>query len=64
MEVISRTYKRHEKIMGVAGIYDSHDMHDWAINQLGVRFLLGGQDAAILARGAKEPMAAISKVPK
>ncbi|KAF6817924.1 HpcH/HpaI aldolase [Colletotrichum plurivorum] len=64
MEVISRACKRHGKIMGLAGIYDSHEMHDWAINQLGVRFLLGGQDSAILARGAKETMAAISKVPK
>ncbi|KAF4890171.1 4-hydroxy-2-oxo-heptane-1,7-dioate aldolase [Colletotrichum fructicola] len=64
METISQACKKHGKIMGLAGIYDDHELHDWAINQLGVRFLLGGQDSAILARGAKETMAAILKVPK
>ncbi|KAK2776498.1 aldolase [Colletotrichum kahawae] len=64
METISRACKKHGKIMGLAGIYDDHELHDWAINQLGVRFLLGGQDSAILARGAKETMTAISKVPQ
>ncbi|KAF4416538.1 4-hydroxy-2-oxo-heptane-1,7-dioate aldolase [Colletotrichum fructicola] len=64
METISQACNKHGKIMGLAGIYDDHELHDWAINQLGVRFLLGGQDSAILARGAKETMAAILKVPK
>ncbi|KZL78793.1 HpcH/HpaI aldolase [Colletotrichum tofieldiae] len=64
MKVISQACKRHGKIMGLAGIYDNHELHDWAVNELGVRFLLGGQDSAILARGAKETMTAISKVPK
>ncbi|KAF3805668.1 hypothetical protein GCG54_00005707 [Colletotrichum gloeosporioides] len=64
METISQACEKHGKIMGLAGIYDDHELHDWAINQLGVRFLLGGQDSAILARGAKETMAAISKVPQ
>ncbi|KAF9872748.1 HpcH/HpaI aldolase [Colletotrichum karsti] len=64
MEIVSRACKKHGKIMGLAGIYENHDLHDWAINKLGVRFLLGGQDSAILAAGAKATMAAISQVPK
>ncbi|KAL0939633.1 HpcH/HpaI aldolase [Colletotrichum truncatum] len=64
MEKISEACKKHGKIMGLAGIYDNHELHDWAINHLGVRFLLGGQDSAILAKGVKAVMSAISKVPK
>ncbi|WYZ34161.1 hypothetical protein EsH8_I_000437 [Colletotrichum jinshuiense] len=64
METISRACKKYGKIMGLAGIYNNHELHDWAINELGVRFLLGGQDSAILAKGAKETMDAVAKVPK
>ncbi|KAI3529324.1 HpcH/HpaI aldolase [Colletotrichum abscissum] len=64
MEIVSRACKKHGKIMGLAGIYNNHELHDWAINELGVRFLLGGQDSAILARGAAETMAEIAKVQK
>lgn len=64
LEIISRACKEHGKIFGLAGIYDDHGLHDWAINELGARFLLGGQDSAMLARGAKETVAAIMKVPK
>ncbi|KAI3550916.1 HpcH/HpaI aldolase [Colletotrichum filicis] len=64
MEIVSRACKKHGKTMGLAGIYNNHELHDWAINELGVRFLLGGQDSAILARGAAETMAEIAKVQK
>lgn len=64
LETISKACKEHGKILGLAGIYDNHNLHDWAVNELGVRFLLGAQDSAILARGAKETMAAITKVLK
>lgn len=64
LEVVSKACKKHRKVFGLAGIYDNHDLHDWAINELGARFLLGGQDSAILARGAKETVAAIMKVPQ
>lgn len=62
LEVVSKACEKHGKVLGLAGIYDDHELHDWAINDLGVRFLLGGQDSAILARGAKETMLAITKV--
>lgn len=64
LKVVSKACKKHGKVLGLAGIYDDHELHDWSINDLGVRFLLGGQDSAILARGAKETMLAITKVPR
>lgn len=64
LETVSKACKKHGKIFGLAGIYDNHDFFDWAINELGARFLLGGQDSAMLARGAKETMTAVTKVPK
>lgn len=64
LEAVSKACKKHGKVFGLAGIYDNHDVHNWAINELGARFLLGGQDSAILARGAKETMAAIARVPQ
>ncbi|KAK1976395.1 HpcH/HpaI aldolase [Colletotrichum cereale] len=63
MEVVSQACKKHGKIMGLAGVYENHKLHDWAINKLGVRFPIGGQDSAILARGAKKTMVTISKIP-
>lgn len=63
LELVSQACRKHGKVLGLAGIYDDHELHDWAINELGVRFLLGGQDSAILARSAKETMAAITRVP-
>lgn len=64
LETVSKACKKHGKVFGLAGIYDNHDLHDWTINTLVARFLLGGQDSAILARGTKETVAAIMKVPQ
>ncbi|KAL4983172.1 Pyruvate/Phosphoenolpyruvate kinase-like domain-containing protein [Aspergillus falconensis] len=50
------------KIFGFAGVYDNAEVHDWVVNKLGARFLLGQQDSGFIAKGAKECMAAIKKI--
>jgi 2-keto-3-deoxy-L-rhamnonate aldolase RhmA len=40
-------------VFGLAGIYDRKDIHDFAVNKLGARFILGQQDSGVLAKGAK-----------
>jgi 2-keto-3-deoxy-L-rhamnonate aldolase RhmA len=56
---ISQACRKHLKIMGLAGIYDNAELHSWAINELGIGFILGGQDSGFIARAANESAAAI-----
>ncbi|KAL6798256.1 Pyruvate/Phosphoenolpyruvate kinase-like domain-containing protein [Trichoderma sp. SZMC 28012] len=53
LETVSGACKRHNKVMGLAGIYDNSAFQQWAVDVLGVRFILGQQDSGILARHAK-----------
>lgn len=53
LETVSGACKRHNKVMGLAGIYDNSAFQQWAVDELGVRFILGQQDSGILARHAK-----------
>jgi 2-keto-3-deoxy-L-rhamnonate aldolase RhmA len=50
------------KVFGFAGVYDNAEVHDWVVNNLGARFVLGQQDSGFIAKGAKECMAAIKKI--
>lgn len=64
LEKVSWAAKKHNKVFGLAGIYDRPDIHDWIINQLGARFMLGQQDSGILAKGAKSCALALNEVQK
>lgn len=52
LEKISRACREHGKIMGLAGIYDNYEIQNWAMNTLGVRFMLCQQDSGLIASGA------------
>lgn len=54
LEKISQACRQHGKIMGLAGIYDNAQIQDWAINTLGVRFMLCQQDTGLIANGTVE----------
>lgn len=56
---VSQACKRHRKIMGLAGIYNHPVLHDWAINELDVGFLLAGQDSGFIAKSAKDTLLGI-----
>lgn len=62
VEQVSSACKKFGKILGLAGIYENPALHDWAINTLGVGFILGQQDSGLLARSAKEVTAALTKI--
>ena len=51
LEKISKACHSHGKIMGVAGVYHNTEVQDWAINTLGVRFMLVEQDATLMFSG-------------
>lgn len=59
---VSAACKKHGKVMGLAGIYDQPDIHDWAIHSLGVRFMLCQQDSGLIAGGATKCLAAVANV--
>lgn len=50
------------KIFGFAGVYDNAEVHDWVVNKLGARFVLGQQDSGFIAKGAKECMDAMKRI--
>ncbi|KAL7933029.1 Pyruvate/Phosphoenolpyruvate kinase-like domain-containing protein [Trichoderma chlorosporum] len=54
LEAVSGACKRFHRIMGLAGIYDNPSFYRWAVDELGVRFILGQQDSGILAKYGKE----------
>lgn len=62
LETISKACKKHGKVMGLAGIYEDPEFHSWAINGLGVGFILGQQDSGLLARSAKEVSKALQDI--
>ena len=61
---VSRTCKEHDKILGLAGIYDKPEILWWALNELGVGWILGGQDASFIAKGANACMDVLKEVEK
>lgn len=62
LERVSRACVTHKKILGLAGIYGNIEIHDWAVNTLGARFILGQQDSGILVRAGKEVVDSLSKI--
>jgi len=61
---IAGACSRHGKILGLAGIYDKPEILRWAVQELGVGWILGGQDASFIARGAKVCMDGLREAEK
>jgi 2-keto-3-deoxy-L-rhamnonate aldolase RhmA len=59
LESVSKACKKNGKIMGLAGIYDQRDIHEWAINSLGVRYMLCQQDSGLIFGAGKKCAAAV-----
>lgn len=62
LEAVSAACKRHGKIFGLAGVYDAPELQRWVVGELGARFILGQQDSALLASGAKTCVASLDAV--
>lgn len=62
LQVVSEACRDNGKIFGLAGIYDDPVTQDWAINELGVRFMLVQQDTSLIAGGGKRAAAAVPLV--
>jgi 2-keto-3-deoxy-L-rhamnonate aldolase RhmA len=59
---VSRVCKAHGKIMALAGIYDREAILTWAVRELGVAWILGGQDASFVAKGAGACVGALTRI--
>ena len=62
LESVSNACRKNGKVMGLAGIYDQQDLHEWAINSLGVRYLLCQQDSGLIVGAGTKCRAAVPKV--
>ncbi|RSL64790.1 hypothetical protein CEP54_004590 [Fusarium duplospermum] len=63
VEKVSQVCRKHNKIFGVAGIYDNPTLHEWFINTLGARFMLVQQDLSLIAGGGQKAVRAIPPLP-
>lgn len=59
LEKVSQACKQHGKIMALAGIYDKPELQRWAVQDLGVGWMLGGQDASFIAKAASGTVQAL-----
>jgi 2-keto-3-deoxy-L-rhamnonate aldolase RhmA len=62
LEMVSAACRHHGKTMGLAGIYNNRELHDWAINTLNVRFMLCQQDSNLLAMAAIDCASAVARI--
>lgn len=62
LETVSEACRGHGKIMGLAGIYDHPDLHNWAVHKSGVKFIPAQQDSGWIAKGSKSCIAAMREV--
>jgi 2-keto-3-deoxy-L-rhamnonate aldolase RhmA len=62
LENISNAAKRQKKIFGLAGLYTRPDICKWAINELGVRYILGNLDIGLLATAARENVKSLKEL--
>ncbi|KAK4942379.1 hypothetical protein LTR10_017826 [Elasticomyces elasticus] len=64
LERVSDACKKHHKIMGLGGIYDRPELQKWAIDKLGVGFMLCQQDAGLITKGAKQCIESLKALQK
>lgn len=62
LEKVSSACHKHRKIFGLAGIYDSPELQDWALNTLGARFILVQQDSGVINGAGKKAADTISSI--
>lgn len=62
LDTVSKACRTHGKIFGLAGVYDDPLIQDWAINELGVRFILVQQDTSLISGGGKKAINAVPLV--
>ena len=62
LEKVSQACQSHGKVLGVAGVYNQPDVHEWVINTLGARFMLVTQDASLIAEGGPKAIQALPAV--
>ncbi|RDW94059.1 HpcH/HpaI aldolase family protein [Aspergillus mulundensis] len=59
LEKISQACHAHDKVFGVAGVYDNPELQGWIINGLGARFMLVQQDSSLLSIGGAKAVKAL-----
>ena len=62
IEKVSDACKKRGKVFGLAGVYDKPEIQDWAINTLGVRFMLVQQDISLISAGSIKAAVAVPQV--
>jgi len=59
---VSEACKKHNKVFGVAGVYEDAEVQDWLINTLGARYMLVHQDSSLITSGAAKAVKGVPEV--
>lgn len=62
LERVSQACRKSGKVFGLGGVYDNPEVQEWAINTLGVRYLLVQQDISLITSGGAKARNAVPSV--
>lgn len=59
VQTVGDACRKNSKVLGVAGVYDNAEIHNWMLNEVGVGFMLLAQDGSSIASGAARAIQAL-----
>lgn len=62
LEKVANAAKKHGKIFAIAGLYHRPDLMDKVVNDLGARWVVGGQDVGLLVNAMRQNCQALKAI--
>ncbi|RVX73704.1 hypothetical protein B0A52_02594 [Exophiala mesophila] len=62
LERVAEAARRHQKIFAIAGLYHRPDLMDKVVNDLGARWVVGGQDVGLLVSATRQNNQALKAI--
>lgn len=62
LERVAQAARKHQKIFAIAGLYHRPDLMDKVVNDLGARWVVGGQDVGLLVNATRQNNRALKAI--
>lgn len=62
LEKVSQAAQKHSKVFAIGGLYHRPDLMDRVINDLGARWVIGGQDVGLLVNATRQNCQALKAI--
>lgn len=59
---VSNAAKKYSKVFGIGGLYHRPDLMDQVVNDLGARWVIGGQDVGMLVKATRQNCEALKRI--